>query len=138
MPNKLIQRIRYRSPLIKPLAKYTMNIERTRELLQGKLNHTDPIGRLVHVLETAVELVSLPDNDFSWSSWESFDAARSEMKDMISLLEQGCLPERVKVSVLFAPTGPLQEVSLSSGWAETFLKVAEKYDKIEKIVWGSH
>jgi hypothetical protein len=112
-----------------------MNLERTRQLLQGKLNYTDPMGHLVHVLEAAIELVSLPDNDFSWSSWESSDAARSGMKGMINLLEQGCLPKRVKVSVLFAPTGPLQEVSLSSGWAETFLKVAEKFDDIEKIVW---
>lgn len=113
-----------------------MSLERTRQLVQGKLNHTDPIGCLVHVLEAAIELVSLSDNDFSWSSWESADVARSEMKGMINLVEQGCLPERLEVSVLFAPTGPLQEVSLSSGWAETFLNVAEKYDEIEKIVWG--
>lgn len=33
--------------------------------------------------------------------------------------------------LLFAPTGSLQEVSLSSGWAETFLKVAERYEEVE-------
>jgi hypothetical protein len=31
-----------------------------------------------------------------------------------------------------------QEVSLSSGWTETFLKVAEKYDEIEKLLWPSN
>jgi len=29
----------------------------------------------------------------------------------------------------------LQEVSLSSGWAEPFLKVAEKYDEVERLIW---
>lgn len=49
--------------------------------------------------------------------------------------DQPPLPERVDVGVLFAPTGPLQEVSLSSGWAELFLKVSEKYDRVEKLLW---
>jgi hypothetical protein len=30
--------------------------------------------------------------------------------------------------VLFAPTGPLQELSLSSGWADDFLKLASRFD----------
>jgi len=32
------------------------------------------------------------------------------------------------MSVLFAPTGPIQEVSLSSGWGQGFLKLAEDFD----------
>ena len=112
-----------------------MNLERTKELIHGKINKKDPMGSLVHVLESAIELVSLPDNDFSWSSWEGAEEARAEIKDLIRLVKRGCLPERVKVSVVFAPTGPLQEVSLSSGWGEPFLKLAEKYDEVEKLLW---
>lgn len=40
-------------------------------------------------------------------------------------------------SVLFAPTGPIQEVSLTSGWANPFLKVAERFDNAEKSPWSS-
>jgi hypothetical protein len=31
--------------------------------------------------------------------------------------------------VLFLPTGPIQEVSLSSGWAQEFLDLADRYDQ---------
>ena len=112
-----------------------MNLERTKQLIHGKINKKDPMGSLVHVLESAIELVSLPDNDFSWSSWEGAEEATAEIKDLISLVKRDCLPERVKVSVIFAPTGPLQEVSLSSGWADPFLKLADKYDEVEKLLW---
>lgn len=37
-------------------------------------------------------------------------------------------------NILFAPTGPVQEISLSNGWAETFLKLAEEFDSCEHIL----
>jgi hypothetical protein len=30
----------------------------------------------------------------------------------------------------------MQEVSVSSGWGEAFLQVAERYDYAEKAIWG--
>ena len=38
------------------------------------------------------------------------------------------------IRVLFAPTGPIQEVSLSSGWGHEFIKLAERFDKEYEIV----
>ena len=32
------------------------------------------------------------------------------------------------MEVLFAPTGPIQEVSLSSGWGKEFLALSERFD----------
>ena len=32
------------------------------------------------------------------------------------------------MQVLFAPTGPVQEVSISSGWGEEFLTLASRFD----------
>jgi ferredoxin len=39
------------------------------------------------------------------------------------------LPPRGDLSVLFAPTGPIQEVGVSSGWGEAFLELAERFDR---------
>jgi hypothetical protein len=36
---------------------------------------------------------------------------------------------RLTLNVLFAPTGPIQEVSISSGWADEFLAIAREYDR---------
>ncbi|RJG07489.1 hypothetical protein D3870_17140 [Noviherbaspirillum cavernae] len=112
-----------------------MNLSRTQQLIHDGIDPNAPVESLIHVLESAIELLSLPDNDFCWSSWQGEQDAVAELNSIINLLKESSLPERVKVAVLFAPTGPLQEVSLSSGWGDAFLKVAEKYDEIEKRLW---
>ena len=112
-----------------------MNLNRAKQLIHEGIDRDNPTESLIHVLESAIELVSIPDNDFCWSSWSSEQEAKQEIQSLISIVKNGALPSRVKISVLFAPTGPLQEVSLSSGWAEAFLKIAEKYDEVEALLW---
>ena len=109
-------------------------LDRTKKLLAAP-KISNPQELLLDVLRSSVELLSLPDNDFSWSSWPDRDAAVDEVESIISLVESGELPDRVSVSVLFTVTGPLQEVSLSSGWADTFLRIAELYDRAEEKLW---
>lgn len=83
---------------------------------------------LITVLEEARALLMRPDNDFAWSSWEDRDDALAEVDALIARLRAGELPEARSLSVLFAPTGPLQEVSISSGWGDTFLLLARRFD----------
>lgn len=112
-----------------------MKLDRTNELIHGKLNEEEPYEALAHVLESVIELVQIPDNDFCWSPWDNSEEATKEIKKLLNIVKSYALPDRVEVGMLFAPTGPLQEVSLSSGWAELFLKVADKYDQVEKLLW---
>jgi hypothetical protein len=37
--------------------------------------------------------------------------------------------ERRHLQTLFAPTGPLQETSMSGGWADEFLALSDRFDK---------
>ena len=71
--------------------------------------------QLVEVLREARALLALPGNDFAWSSWEDAPAALAELDQQIAAIESGQLPAKLDLEVLFAPTGPMQEVSLSSG-----------------------
>ena len=80
---------------------------------------------LIDVLLEIRQLLARPDNDFTWSSWIDQKAALKEIDDEISTLQRGTVPD---MAILFAPTGPIQEVSVSSGWGEEFLKLAERYD----------
>ncbi|MBM3116078.1 hypothetical protein [Jeongeupia naejangsanensis] len=112
-----------------------MQLDRTKSLIHDGINLKNPLEALAHVLESALELISLPDNDFAWSSWDNAAEAQAEVSSLIQCVQSGALPERASVSVLFAPTGPLQEVSLGSGWAEPFLKVAERFDEVEAFLW---
>jgi hypothetical protein len=78
---------------------------------------------LVNVLREARSLLALPGNDFSWSSWPDAAAALAEVDGLIATLEAGRLPSR-----LTPPTGPIQEVSISSDWGDEFLTLAARCD----------
>ena len=67
-------------------------------------------------------------NDFTWSSWQDRDDALSEIDTLLSELRSGIAPSILTLHVLFAPTGPIQEVSLSSGWGDAFVELAERFD----------
>jgi hypothetical protein len=54
----------------------------------------------------------------------------------IAVLEAGQLPHKLELAVLFAPTGPMQEVSLSSGWAQEFLALAARFDAAAQRVYA--
>jgi hypothetical protein len=89
----------------------------------------DPLRRaLTDVLREARALLARPGNDFAWSSWSNAADALREVDTLIRSLERGVPLSVFRVSVLFAPTGPIQEVSLSSGWGDQFLALAERWD----------
>ena len=66
-------------------------------------------------------------NDFTWSSWEDQPTALAELDRHLNALAAGQI-DKLGLDVLFAPTGPIQEVSLFSGWGDDFLVLAERYD----------
>lgn len=113
-----------------------MKLENTRALLDLNPEAIDPQKLLVSVLRVSVELLSLDDNDYVWSYWRDQDEALKEVGHLLAVAEAGKMPELSRLSLLFAPTGPLQEVSMSSGWADAFLKVAERYDAAENGLYG--
>jgi hypothetical protein len=83
------------------------------------------LSDLLAVMTEMRRLVALPDNDFAWSAWRDQQAALADMDRSIADLTQGTVPH---LSFLFAPTGPLQEVSLRSGWGAEFLALAVRFD----------
>lgn len=85
------------------------------------------VDQLIAVFEDARALVAAPDNDFSWSSWIDQEDALAELDSIIAALRSGGCPN-LSMGILFAPTGPMQEVSLSSGWGQEFLALAERFD----------
>jgi DNA polymerase/3'-5' exonuclease PolX len=89
------------------------------------------LHKLVTILREAREFLALDGNDFSWSSWRDQNQAISEIDSIITELENGSVPD---IRVLFAPTGPIQEISLSSGWGHEFIELAERFDKEYEIV----
>lgn len=83
---------------------------------------------LLDIFQRARDLVARPDNDFAWSSWRDAEHALEEIDSIISRLQRAEIPDTFEMSILFAPTGPMQELSLSSGWGNRFLGLASEFD----------
>lgn len=91
---------------------------------------------LIEVLRESRAFLARSDNDFAWSSWIDASAALQEIDGLISCVESGSLPPRGDITVLFLPTGPIQEVALSSGWGEEFLDLAARSDRAIERAYG--
>ena len=95
----------------------------------------DPARReMVNVLQEARDLVARPENEFAWSSWMDAGNALAEIDGMIAALEGGDPLGNWAGTVVFVPTGPMQELSLSSGWGDEFVALAARWDAAAD--WG--
>lgn len=99
-----------------------------KEDVEGKMK-TSAIN-LVKLLEKTKEVLLIEGNDFSWSSWNDSKEAVAEIDDLISKLKAEQTVELLDIEVLFSPTGPIQEVSLSSGWGQAFITLANQADVV--------
>ena len=90
----------------------------------------DHLQKLISVIRETRKYLSREGNDYSWSSWNDQKDALAEIDSILAQLENGSLPD---IEVLFAPTGPIQEVSLGSGWSREFLRLAERFDEAYAI-----
>jgi hypothetical protein len=59
---------------------------------------------------------------------EDETAALREIDALIAWNTSGEIPELVSLKVLFAPAGPIQELSVRSGWGNEFLALADRFD----------
>lgn len=77
------------------------------------------------------ELLTRTENRFEWSGWENSVDALEEFDALVTaVLEDRDRPARRNLKVLFIPTGPIQEVSISSGWGREFLALSDRIDQL--------
>lgn len=106
----------------------------TEKPTKGPQNWSDLIGEpeartmLLNVLRHAKRLLARPENDFRWSRWDNASEAIAEVEVFISQIEASRPLDVRALSALFAPTGQIQQISLSSGWSGQFLRVASRLD----------
>ena len=96
--------------------------------------NTSATHELVEVLRETRDLLARATNEFVWSHWDSSADALREFDALLEQIESGDTTHRSELELLFAPTGSIQEVSISSGWGEEFLAVSERFDAAIKRV----
>jgi hypothetical protein len=85
---------------------------------------------LADVLEDLLRIIEAHDQNLDWTAtWNTTEEMIAELRDHLSRLRLGDLSRLDRLRLLFLPTGALQEVSLSSGWAGAYLKLAARFDQ---------
>ena len=66
------------------------------------------------------------------SDWTPFTPAEvsADLAAAISRLDEGAAIDVRHLAMLFAPTGPIQEIAMSSGWADEYLKLSSEFDAL--------
>lgn len=62
------------------------------------------------------------------SRFETPQSLISYIDFKIQELQSGMYASFDNINILFAPTGTMQEISISNGWAEEFLQIAAQFD----------
>jgi hypothetical protein len=92
-------------------------------------------SKLIAILQEAKLFLRRPENEFVWSEWDDGLSAALEIDSHIAAIERGDNSRLPELELLFAPTGSIQEVAMSSGWGEPYLALAARFDKaIAKFV----
>lgn len=76
------------------------------------------------------QIVDSSNTDTGFSKYSTPKELIDDLDKYIEKLERKDETIFSKINFLIAPTGDLQEVSLSSGWGEEFLRLSMEIDKI--------
>jgi hypothetical protein len=65
------------------------------------------------------------------SDWTSFtpDEVAQDVTRAIQAIEAGTAIDKDTLRMHFTATGPLQEIAMTSGWIDEYLKLAEELDQ---------
>lgn len=86
-------------------------------------------SEMLAVLRKTRKALNSPNNKFIFSDWDNHEEAVDEIDEWIRVVSKYLGEDTSQLRVLFAPTGPIQEVSMDSGWAELYLELAKEFEK---------
>jgi hypothetical protein len=82
----------------------------------------------VKAITATIEL--LRNSQDSLYAHHSTDEVISSLQTIQDLFEQTGQLDKAAISLLFAPTGAIQEISMDNGWGNKFLELAQEVDRI--------
>lgn len=71
----------------------------------------------------------LASNDSGWSCMDVSEIVVSLNESIDSLARRNVL-DKNELVMLFAPTGPLQETAMRNGWADEYISLSARFDKM--------
>jgi hypothetical protein len=92
-------------------------------------DNEQPEAELIAIFDEVRQHLARKENDFSYSRWSNSTSATAEVNALIHQLRNHHRPEALQLELIFAPSGPLQEMSLQCGWEDAFFQLADRFDR---------
>ncbi len=93
-----------------------------------------PVDGVISILQEVKRVIEHPGTDVVWTRYDSVEEAAEDISQHVERLRSGDLSKIEDLTLLFAPTGSLQEISISSGWSEGFLYLAARFDRAIELL----
>lgn len=91
------------------------------------------IAEIIAILNEVRILINSEYTDLTWSRYETLEDVLNEIDLHISRLKENNILYLSELTIIFAPTGSFQEVSISNGWGNEYIQLASRFDAaIEK------
>ena len=88
----------------------------------------EKINNVINVLRKTKVIIKNTATDVVWSRFENEEEVIAALDDHLEKLLSHDFDEIMDLIMLFAPTGSLQEISISSGWGTEYLALASEFD----------
>ncbi|HVW42682.1 MAG TPA: hypothetical protein VHC18_15150 [Amycolatopsis sp.] len=81
--------------------------------------------RLCDLIVDLLSILRSGEHDVAWSRYRTVHEAISDLERLHGRIEEGDPAAREQLKLLCAPTGSIDEIALSSGWADTWVKLVD-------------
>ncbi|MFZ6011390.1 MAG: hypothetical protein ACOYXT_13665 [Bacteroidota bacterium] len=95
-----------------------------------------PQQEIIDILLSIREKIT-DDSDLDWTIYDTGEDLRHEIDKCIKDLEENDPEAWQNINFHFLPASTFQEHSLQNNWSEEYTKLAERFDKVYKMV-NSH
>ena len=99
------------------------------EALTSKIKFYSDFQIVAEILQEIKNKINL-DTDTIWAGFDTVDIFLKELSEDIENIKLCNFKTLDKVNIEFAVTSTYQELSMSNGWSDDYLILAEKFDKV--------
>jgi len=78
------------------------------------------------LVEQVLSILRTGEHDVTWSRYGTVEEAIADLEHLRDRVAAGDDAARGELELRFAPTGSVEEIAISSGWAETWLELVKK------------
>lgn len=89
--------------------------------------HREELLQIIEVVKSTVHR----ETELIYSYFESVDELLKELDELSEEVKKGELNSLNTLSMHFAPTSGFQELPMQNGWSKEYLKLADRFDRVE-------